>query len=624
MLDFQIPRLPWATHWNVVFIGVAFLVMQLFLTLRFWRRMKRHLRRLNRLLAELDAGGDGRDIQAHVGEIPWLKWVDRNFSRQATAPGNYTRDEVLRELDTQIASDSSYLLLQRTGVMAPLLGVIITVLGFMLIDFSRTGEQSLGELLLIVAPLVAGVGTGALLAFINQWLLHLVGGKVESVRYAARVWFDAAIWSHVGLDTQAATVKAIQAMEKMSRAVSEAAERETENARAMREGTASIRVAAADFQETHAVLNEQFRGMPGRLAELTASLEYAVDTLDALIPVGQRAATGLDSAATAFRTAVDERFVAAAKTHQTTIDTLAESVARINESTLQLRVGSGDLQETVNAHANTFKTLNRSLTNQVLPAHESFLAALSQFNGRAEGLFERMDSLQGELVQSLERIAALGPEADRGAACFTAATSAFADAVQHKFAPAAAEHQATMARLTASASQLQQAGQGLADGEQAIGGLMRLYARSSEELAASQQTLRTAVEGLAGASAGLQQTYGGDLAPAQRALQQAVDGFSRSAHCLQDFLADGLAPVAQQLAQLDQTFQSLSQTVAAIRELSAAREDIDRLVAALGQSATIAEAISRLPEQIRHILERSAPPRRGLTDWFRGLRNQET
>ena len=625
MLGLTFPQLPWANHWNVVFIGAAFFAMQVFLCLRFWSRMKRHHRKLSKLLADLEAGGHGRDIDAFVRDIPWLKWVDQNFPRDSRTPSNFTRDDVLKELDTQIASNSDYVLLQRAGVMAPLLGVIITVLGFALIDFSHTGEQSLGELLLIVAPLAAGVGTGAVLALVNQPLLHLVGRKVEQVRYAARVWFDEAIWSRVGLDTQAATVKAIQAMEKMAQAVGAAAEQEHENLRALHEGTAAIRQAAREFQETHAGFNGQLRELPARLAEFTAAVEYAVDTLDAMIPVGQRATTGLDAAVESFRAAVEQRFVEAAKTHQASIDTLAESVGRINESTLQLRVGSGDLQDTVNAHTNAFKTLNRSLVKQVLPAHEAFLAGISQFNGRAEGLLERIDNLHAEVVQSLERISALAPEADRAIASFSASAGVFSEAVQHKFAPAADEHQETTGKLTSAMLELQRAGQGLADGENVVHSLVRLQTRLSEDLDAAQQTLRTAVDSLAGTSAALQQSFAGDLVPSQRALHQAASGFSESTQQLLAFLADGLQPLTQRLMHIEQTFQSLEQAAAAIRDLSAARPDIEQLTHSLAQSATIADAISRLPDQIRSLLEASArdwaahqaaQSRSGLSAWF--------
>ena len=92
-----------------------------------------------------------------------------------------------------------------------------------------------------------------------------------------------------------------------------------------------------------------------------------------------------------------------------------------------------------------------------------------------------------------------------------------------------------------------------------------------------------------------------------RAMHQAAVGFAESTQQLTAFLAEGLNPVTQRLMQLDQTFQSLEQAVAAIRDLSAARPDIEHLTHSLAQAATIADAISNLPEQVRGILEESAP-----------------
>ena len=52
-----------ASHWSVVFIGLAFLAMQLYLCLRFFYRMRRHELELAKLQGDLEAGGDGRDIE---------------------------------------------------------------------------------------------------------------------------------------------------------------------------------------------------------------------------------------------------------------------------------------------------------------------------------------------------------------------------------------------------------------------------------------------------------------------------------------------------------------------------------------------------------------------------------
>jgi uncharacterized phage infection (PIP) family protein YhgE len=592
-----------ADHWYVLAIGLVFFILQIYLCFRFGRRMRRHERELKRLVADLEDGGDGRDVDAFVEDIPWLKWVDANFPRDASTPGNFTRDDVLQELDTHIGSDGNYLLLQRTGIMAPLLGVIITVLGFAVLEVSDAEEQSLTEILMLVTPLVAGVGTGALLAFINQWLLQVVSGRVEEVRNLARGWFDAAIWSGVGLDTQAATVKAISAMERMARAVTNTAERQDETARVLLDSTRSIKEASRAFQETYASFGDRVTQLPDKLAELTDAAEAAVETLQAMIPVGERAVAGLDVSVSAFRTAVESNFVEAARSHQTATESLVESVGRINESTIQLKVSSGDLQETVNSHTNSFKNLNRSLNNQVLPAHEAFLAAISQFNGRGEGLLEQLDGLHGQIVDSLTRMTSLAPAAAKAIASFNDSATSFSDAVRKRFAPAAEEHQENTRRLSASVGELRKSTESLSDGESVVHNLAGMQVRLADEMVAVQQSLRQAVEQLAQASAAFHQSVTAEMAPSQQAMHEAAASFSKSAGQLNQFVAQGIHPATKRLHRLDETLAGLAGTVEAIRDFSHVRGDIERLSASLGKASAVSEAIGQLPTQIREVLE---------------------
>jgi ABC-type transporter Mla subunit MlaD len=595
-----------ANHWIVISIGLLFLAMQLYLCLRFWYRMRRHHREINKLLNDLAEGGDGRDIEAYARDIPWLRWVDTNFPRDSATPGSYTRDDVLKELDTQIASNRQYLLLQRAGVMAPLLGVVLTVIGFFMLEVPERAEQSLSDILYTITPLVAGVGTGGALALINQWLLHFAGNKVEAVRMSARAWFDAAIWSRVGLDVQAATVKAITAMERMSKSVAQAAEQHNENTKGLRKGIHAIQQASESFRQTHQSFGDELRAMPPMLGELTAAAKSAVQTLGALIPVGERAVLGMDTSVAAFHAAVQDNFAEAAKTHRSTIESLADAITRISESTQHLKVGSTDLQETVNAHTNAFKGLNRSLQQQVLPAHEGFLAAMSHFNGRAEGLLDRLDALHGQITESIERIASLAPELNKAIGTFSATATSFADAVQHKFTPAADEQQQTTERLATSFVKLEQAALGLADTETVAHGLANLQARLSEELGASQEILRQSVEVLSETASEMNQSFTGELVPSHRSMHQAAMSFVESTKQLRQFFEQGLDPTTQRLTQLDDTLGRLGQTVEAIREFAGVRQEIERLAGALAQAAAVTEAINQLPQQIRNVLEEVA------------------
>jgi methyl-accepting chemotaxis protein len=306
-----------------------------------------------------------------------------------------------------------------------------------------------------------------------------------------------------------------------------------------------------------------------------------------------------------------------------------DSVGRISESTIQLKVSSSDLQDTVNAHTNSFKILNRSLNKQVLPAHEAFLAAISQFNGRAEGLLEQLDDLHGDVMESIGQITSLAPSAAEAIAGFSASSAAFSDAVRNRFAPAAEEHRENTDKLAASVDKLRKSTQGLADGETAAGDLVRLQTRLSEELGTVQESLRLAVDRLAETGTHLNQSLLDDVAPSQRSLREAAGSVSDSAARLSVFVQKGVDPATKRLYRLDETLQRLTGTVDAIRDFSGARQDIEHLSQSLSRASAVSDAIAALPEQIREVLEEVArthqkqvdsQSRGGMMGWLRGRR----
>lgn len=198
----------------VIGVGLVFFLLQVVLCISFCFRMRRQERAIRRLRCDFERGGDGRNSIRSLGaRHAWLHWVDVNFPADATSLSNFSREDALQELDTQIASNGNYLLLQRMGVMAPLLGVVLTVAGFYWLRVGD-GDQSLQTILLAVTPLVSGVGTGAVLALINQALLHLAGRRVESLRMTARSWFDTVIWRRFSSGAMPANLSPAQMIEQ--------------------------------------------------------------------------------------------------------------------------------------------------------------------------------------------------------------------------------------------------------------------------------------------------------------------------------------------------------------------------------------------------------------------------
>jgi hypothetical protein len=346
----------------VIEIGLGFFLVQLALSVSFCSRMRRHERAIKRFSRDYDQGGDGRNGQRKLPtNFAWIHWVVANFPPDETAAySNFTRDDVLQELDTRIASNGNYLLLQRMGVMAPLLGVVLTVAGFYWLKVGKE-DESLQSILMAVTPLVSGVGTGAVLAIINQVLLHIAGQRVESLRISARTWFDKVIWSQSAGDRQATATKALQAIDQFAA-----------NSKLITASTASMRDAASQFREVIQSFTAKTEGIPAALCDVQRTTAAAADTLEELIRVGSRAVANLDVSVAAFRSTLDHEFAAGAKLQRRSSRALAKSV------------------EQIASYANTTAQLSEFVTQGIAPA----TSQLAEFGATLAGLKNAIETMK--------------------------------------------------------------------------------------------------------------------------------------------------------------------------------------------------------------------------------------
>jgi uncharacterized phage infection (PIP) family protein YhgE len=594
-------------HWIVVaVVGTLFFLLQVCLCIGFYRRMRRHQRTLVRLYQDVQNGGDGRpDIEVFAARFPWLKWVHHVFPAGTTIPGNYTRDDVLHELDTRIASSSDYLFLQRMGVMAPLLGVILTVLGFGGLDVSKTKE--LGQILAAVTPLVAGVGTGAVLAFINQALLHLANVKSEALRMAARTWFDAAIWSSVGLDTQAATVKAVAGVEKMAQTVSESADKQKESAQWLADSTLAIQEAATEFCTIVQELGGGVQELPEQLSGVRVAMQSSVETIQSLIPVAERVVAGLDVSVSAFRTAVESQFIEAARLHRTAIGDVSESAERLSRTSEHLQAGSETLHGAITSHNSSFEELGRALTHsleyELVPTHQKLREAVTSFDTHVGDFSSCMRSLRSTTEALSDNIHSATHDIGSLSGELAPAVVAFRSAIDDGFTAATRQHENNLKALAVSVEQIQQGGQSLTKGASAIEHLLERHTGLDAQIEPAHEALRLAMDQIAAAGGTLKQSIEGQLAPSQQAMGAAADSFAASATRLTEFIDKGIVPATERLATLDETMSRLEGTVNAIRDFSGVREEMEHLTQSLAKAAAVTQAIETLPDQIRRILE---------------------
>jgi hypothetical protein len=402
------------SHWVVVIVvGLSFLLLQLALSLRIYLGARRQERTLARLRRDLDRGGDGRsEIDGLPESFGWLHWVNAVFPAGGAGRGmNFKRDDALHELDTRLASDPSYLLLQRMGIMAPLLGVVLTVIGFYWLKVDDAAEQSLGSILLAVTPLVSGVGAGAILALVNQGLLHAVGGRIDRVRMSARTWFDAAVWRHVSIESQSASANAVAAVDRFSRTVAESAERHAASFGRIDESTVSLRRAAAQFQDVVSSFHGEIKGVPQALNVLQEAMAASARALQDLIPMGARAIANLDVSVAAFRSTVDQEFKDAAKQHYRSSKSLAQTVEQVGESSDSLKVGADEMKRSLElltsaaAQLESAGTrLQRSVEKDVAPSQGSMHDAVASFERSATQLTEFVEQGVGPATERLANL----------------------------------------------------------------------------------------------------------------------------------------------------------------------------------------------------------------------------
>src|SRR5688572_608163 len=299
------------------------------------------------------------------------------------------------------------------GIMAPLLGVVLTSIGYYWLKVDDAAEQSLGSILLAVTPLVSGVGAGAVLALLNQGLLHVVGGRIDRVRMSARMWFDAAVWRHVAVESQSSKADALVSIDRFARTVADSAERHAASFGRIDEATVSLRRAAAQFHDVVHSFHGEIKGVPQALNVLQEAMAASARALQDLIPMGARAIANLDVSVAAFRSTVDEEFKDAAKQHYRSSKSLAQTVEHVGESSDALKVGADEMKRSLELLTNAAAQLEaaggrlqRTVEKDVAPSQGSMHDAVASFARSAAQLTEFVEHGVGPATERLANLQA--------------------------------------------------------------------------------------------------------------------------------------------------------------------------------------------------------------------------
>lgn len=318
---------------------------------------------------------------AALAILPWVAELDDRAGVHGLSPS--TVSEAIVELELATDDRWEFAILHRSSVLAPLLGVLITSGEFLRIGLQEFDGESL-EMATLVLPLILGVGAGASLAVLNQFLLLFLRRSTAFMLSAARRWlrqFESAFDQSQRADNAQ--------YGELTSAI-------REHIGVMRRNSETMEAALSGFEITSQGLSDFGRSLSHSIARVPASLSGIADAaerstaaLDRAVKTSCEAADRMNAAIARFECCVRENLVPAAERQEQVSRGLN---AFISDAT--------SLRETLAAAANELwaAVMNqRELTQQV----QTF------FVKDAEQHREHMTVMEARVDDAVRHIAAL-------------------------------------------------------------------------------------------------------------------------------------------------------------------------------------------------------------------------
>ena len=346
------------------------------------------------------------DYVAKTGGFSWLQNVRVMFAQNGSMIANspLPHGAVIDALDSEIWRASKYTAMQRWGLAAPLIGVILSALGFMVSPPELTGEVS--DIMGKLGPLFVGVFVGALMALVNQVYLHFSALELGRVRARAVAWFDEIIWKAVGQNAHnvlgqaaAETQSAAKHLEASSQQLATCNITYRDSLLELNRQLTDVRTAASSTSSSFDSFSKMMNDMTTQLASAIkniGALNATVAAVENGSVVWNIAAAKLSNASTAIETS--------SKKFQ---DGIAEStsglisvVAGIAEPMKKLHSSISDMQMNTDKHTE----LTQSLTSAISQS-DRFLVERLALNVDEADLQREMASRTRAAIESLQKLA---------------------------------------------------------------------------------------------------------------------------------------------------------------------------------------------------------------------------
>jgi len=529
----------------------------------------------------------------HTGGFTWLQDVRALFLKTEREGGwvenaPLPREAVIDSLNNEIWRTPKYGALQRWGLAAPLIGVILSALGFMLSPPELTGE--VGDIMSKLGPLFVGVFAGALMAIVNQIYLHYAWVELGRVRTKAVRWFDEAIWgtirqnAHNVLGRAAAeTQSAAKSLEASSRLLATCNISYRDSLLELNQQLTHVRSAAqttaASFDAFTSMVAEMTERLGGSIKHLT-SLNAAAGSIANAGTVWNDAAAKMSNATGAIEDSTMLFHETCGKFSSNFEDVHRAMKDGVTESTSGLLSAVGKLTEPLQKleisiqqmHENTEKhtELSTSLTNAVAHSNQ-FLTERMALNVDEANLQAEMATRTKAAIECLQQLSdSVGPIASTSTSLKSAA-SGLNDAsgtiglalkgllaTCNEYSAHCKEFQTTLNMgVTGAATELQSAAKELAQPVKALNTSLKSVAATGNQNAELTQRLENVAK--------LGERFMQDRAQAntdESARVSRMDGIEKRLDETTQVVSDSAAT----MRQLQQSLEAL------VNELKAARE----------------------------------------------------
>lgn len=308
---------------------------------------------------------DSNDPQSDAGSFVWLRDVRAMFSKPDGAWGDNSplpREAVIDALDNEVWRRSHYAALQRWGLAAPLIGVILSAVGFMFAPPELTG--AVGDVMTKLGPLFVGVFVGALMALINQVYLHYAALELGKVRASAVRWFDDVIWRTIRQNAHNVLGRAAAETQNAAKSLENSSQQLATCNVTYRDSLLELNRQIADVRGAALSSFQSFETLSASISEMTQRLGASIKNVNAL----NDTAAAIENASVVWNIAAAKVITASAAIDESSKkfhDTCGNFATNFEEVRNAMKEGmsesTGNLREVVNGLAEPLKNLGGSI-----------------------------------------------------------------------------------------------------------------------------------------------------------------------------------------------------------------------------------------------------------------------